>query len=212
MRWSLRYRRWSIRYRLFVPLGLLLLGVVGISTWSAIASARHAEERIARQVRSVTRTLTGASIPFNQKILEQMKGLSGAEYLFIEAGDEQRFGTLQNPGLSLPPDIRTQPLDEGKADRLGVPIEIEGQRYLCSRVRLQTGGNLYVFYPESSLNEAIRDAVRPSLVFGLLGGLSAVMLMFVIGQRLVGRIRDLERRTRQIAAGDEHLFAVGRQV
>jgi signal transduction histidine kinase len=59
----------------------------------------------------------------------------------------------------------------------------------------------YIFYPESLLEEAIADAQRPSLL-GLLFGLVAVGLTYGIGQRLVGRIRALERRTRQIAAGD----------
>jgi signal transduction histidine kinase len=63
------------------------------------------------------------------------------------------------------------------------------------------GAVVYVFYPESLLEEAIADAQRPSLL-GLAFGLLAVGLTFGIGQRLVGRIRALERRTRQIAAGD----------
>jgi signal transduction histidine kinase len=66
----------------------------------------------------------------------------------------------------------------------------------------RSGGTYFIFYPEASLNQAIRDAIRPSLVFGLGGGLAAICLMFLIGQGLVGRIRALERRTRQIAAGD----------
>ena len=63
------------------------------------------------------------------------------------------------------------------------------------------GGAVYLFYPESLLDEAIADAVRPSFL-GLAFGLVAVGLTFGIGQRLVARIRALERRTRQIAAGD----------
>jgi len=192
--------KWSIRYRLFVPLGLLLLGIVGISAWSALASARHAEERIARQVRGVTQTLAGANLSLTPRILDQMKGLSGAEYLYLH--DDKPISTFHDANIAFPPEILTEPAEDGGIDRLGIPIEIEGQGYRCRRLRLQGGGNLFIFYPETSLNEAIRDAVRPSLFFGFVGGLAAVTLMLVIGQRLVNRIRDLERRTRQIAAGD----------
>ncbi|MCE9533655.1 MAG: HAMP domain-containing histidine kinase, partial [Planctomycetes bacterium] len=202
--------KWSIRYRLFVPLGLLLLGVVGISTWSANAAARHAEERIARQNRGVTQTLAGASISLTPRILDQMKGLSGADYLFVDA-DEYRISTFKEADFSLPSEILTQPNDDNTTEQLGSPIEIDGQRYRCRRLPQRSGGNLFIFYPETSLNQAIRDAVRPSLVFGLFGGLAAVFLMYLIGQRLVGRIRDLERRTRQIAAGDFSPMPLPRQ-
>jgi signal transduction histidine kinase len=63
------------------------------------------------------------------------------------------------------------------------------------------GASLYVFYPEDLLDEAIRAAVRPSL-FGLGLGFLAVLFTFGLGQRLVGRIRELDRRTRVIARGD----------
>lgn len=195
------FMSWSIRYRLFIPLGLLLLGVVGISIWSAYASARHAEERIARHVRGVTQTIAGASINITQPILAQMKGLSGADYLLIDANG-QRMATFPDASLHLPDEIVSQPAEEGNSERLGSPIEIQGEKFRCRRLPLRAGGNLFIFYPESSLNEAIRDAVRPSLVFGLFGGLAAVGLMLGIAQRLVSRIRELERHTRRIAAGD----------
>ncbi len=202
--------RWSIRYRLFVPLGLLLLGVVGISAWSAFSAARQAEERIARQVRGVTHALAGASIALTPRILEQMKDLSGADYLLIDASDN-RMSTPGAARINLPVEALNQPAPEGDSAPLGMPIESEGQRYLCRRLPQRAGGNLYVLYPEASLNEAIRDAVRPAVVFGLFGGLAAVALMYLIGQRLVGRIRDLERRTRQIAAGDFSPMPLPRQ-
>ena len=89
---------------------------------------------------------------------------------------------------------------------LGPPVQVGEVDYRCQRLILRephqnAGGVLYIFYPESLLEEAIADAERPSL-FGLVFGLVALILTFGIGQRLVGRIRTLERRTRQIAGGD----------
>ena len=48
----------------------------------------------------------------------------------------------------------------------------------------------------------MRDAVRPLVVLGGAGGLVAVVLAFAFGSRLVRRVRDLDARTRLIAAGD----------
>lgn len=202
--------RWSIRYRLFVPLALLMLGVVGISAWSAIASARQAEERIAAQNRRVSETLRDLGLSPNKHILQRMKGLSGAEYLHIDA-DGSRRSTFADPNISLSREILEQPADEREEHLLGLPIEVEGQRYRCSRLPEKSGGTYFIFYPEASLNQAIRDAIRPSLVFGLGGGLAAVLLMVLIGQGLVGRLRALERRTRQIAGGDFSPMPLPRQ-
>ena len=80
--------RWGIRYQLLVPLGLLLLGILGVSAWAARTSARHAEARIARQLHDVSQTLSTASYPLNERVLEQMKGLSGAEYLLVRPTGE----------------------------------------------------------------------------------------------------------------------------
>ncbi len=177
--------RWSIRYRLFVPLGLLLLGVVGITAWSAWAAAHHAEERIAKQVRGVTHTLAGASFSMTDRILEQMKGLSGAEYLYIDP-DEGRLSTFASTNLQLSAEVLQQPTDE-VPEALGVPIELDGQRYRCRRLALRSGGSLFIFYPQESLNEAMLDAIWPSLILGVFIGLGSIGMMFVISQRLVAQ-------------------------
>ena len=89
---------------------------------------------------------------------------------------------------------------------IGPVVRVNGEDYRCRRLLLrppnpQAGGVVYIFYPDTLLEEAIADAQRPSIL-GLVFGLVAVIFTFGIGQRLVGRIRELEKRTRQIAAGD----------
>ena len=74
--------RLGIRYRLLGPLGLLLVGVVAASLWSAHVAARRAEERVAAQVHNVAQTLQEAKFPLNPNILFQMRSLSGAEFLY----------------------------------------------------------------------------------------------------------------------------------
>jgi signal transduction histidine kinase len=194
--------RLGIRYRLLLPLTLLLVGVVGASLWSARVAARRAEERVTAQVRDVSQTLIGANYPLTPNVLEQMKSLSGAEFLLIQP-DGSRISTF----AAGPVDV---PSEESLADSvdagIGPVVRAAGGEYRCRRLVLKrpnenAGAVVFIFYPESLLNEAIADAERPSFL-GLLFGLVAVALTFGIGQRLVTRIRALERRTRQIAAGD----------
>ncbi len=68
--------RWSIRYQLLVPLATLLLGVLGISSWTALASAGRARQQMEKQVRDVARTLAAATFPLTPHVLDQMKGLA----------------------------------------------------------------------------------------------------------------------------------------
>jgi signal transduction histidine kinase len=201
--------RLSLRYRLLLPLLLLLVGDALATAWAAGAAARHAERRLAEQQWAIAHTLTEprSTFPLTRPILEQMKGLSGAEFLFVPAGGT-RAPESTFPEPPNPPDVRPF-VPAMKADdlQLGAPVTVGGQEYRCMRVTLREQtpdrrGDLYILYPESLRQTAVRDAVRPLLLLGGGGGLIAVALAVAFGSRLVGRIRDLDARTRLIAAGD----------
>jgi len=194
--------RFGIRYRLMVPLGLLLVGVVGTSLLSARLAAHREEERVATQVRNVSKTLSNANFPLTGPVLEQMKSLSGAEFLLVSP-EGSKLTTLGEEKIDVPSDDIFEGFDD---QGIGPIVREHGTEFRCHRLLLkephrQAGGVVYIFYPEALLEEAIADAKRPSFI-GLLFGLIAVVLTYGIGQRLVGRIRELEKRTRQIAAGD----------
>jgi signal transduction histidine kinase len=194
--------RLGIRYRLLVPLGLLLAGVVGASLWSARVAARRAEGRVAAQIRDVSQTLASATYPLTPRVLDQVKSYSGAEVLLIRA-DGPRVSTFAAGPVEPPAESSPDGLGESG---LGPPVRVAGSVYRCRGFTLKepnpaAGGVVYIFYPESLLDEAIADAERPSFI-GLALGLVAVGFTLGIAQRLVGRIRALEKRTRQIAAGD----------
>ncbi|HLW67888.1 MAG TPA: HAMP domain-containing sensor histidine kinase, partial [Gemmataceae bacterium] len=183
-------------------LGLLLLGLVGASAWTAWDSAQHARLRIAHQINGVEQTLsTETTYPLTQPVLEDIKGLSGAECLLVEP-DGRRIATFSEQPDGLP----IASIERGEAS-LGSRTLLAGRAYLCRGVILRAphknaGATLYVLYPESQLEEAVWQAIRPSLIVGLFGGLVAVGLMLEASWRLVRRIRDLERRTSLIAGGD----------
>jgi signal transduction histidine kinase len=194
--------RWSIRYQLLVPLLILLLGVVGISTWTAVASANRAWELIETHVRDIARTVKERTLPHEKTILKLMRGLSGAELLL----DDPMLGTVAT--FDDEPRVADLPRPTADVDtlELGPRVTVAGTRYLCNGVQLrQPSGatfTLYIFYPESLLQDAIWGAVRPSLILGAFGGLASIVLAVGVAQRLGRRIQELERRTRTIAAGD----------
>jgi signal transduction histidine kinase len=197
--------RWPIRYQLLVPPLTLLLGVVGISTWTALASADRARGQIEAQVRQVVRTLSDPPhFPLTSGIILKMKGLSGADYLLIN-GDGTRVTTLPNDSPELPPVEAVA--ERWDTLRLGPRVTVQGRAYLGSGVRLQQaylpeGGTLYILYPEELWRSAQWEAVRPSLVLGGFAGLASLVLAFAVGAHFSRRVREVERRTRLIAAGD----------
>src|SRR5688572_20063899 len=88
--------RWSIRYQLLLPLLALLLGVITMSVWAALASADRARAQIETQVRDIAHTLHGIGFPLTDKVLLLTKGLSGADYVLVTR-DGQVRSTLPEP-------------------------------------------------------------------------------------------------------------------
>jgi signal transduction histidine kinase len=201
--------RFSLRYRLLLPLALLLLGDAAATAWAAQNAARGAERRLAAQQWAVARTLTEPSGQFRltDSVLQKMKGLSGAEFLFVHPTTPTQ-STFPEPKPAPPADVPTATQPEADEEHtLGPPVTVAGQEYRCLRLPLRAphpneGGNLYIFYPESLRRSAVRDAVRPLVLLGGIGGLVAVAVAVAFGSRLVRRVRNLEARTRLIAGGD----------
>ncbi len=212
--------RWSIRYQLLVPLAILLLGVAGVSSWTAFASGQRAWQQLETQVRNVARIFSQAHYPLTDDVLRQTAGLSGAEYVLLRS-DDRRHTTLIDADSPSSPSALAEvwetlteqlPAPEGFSDdwqtlQLSSRITVQGKTYLCSGFRLSRpgpnmGGRLYILYPDERWRDALWEAIRPSLLLGGFVGLASVALAVGVGQRLSRRIQELERRTRQIAAGD----------
>jgi signal transduction histidine kinase len=192
--------RWSIRWQLLVPLLILLLGVVAISTWTAFASAQHARHRIETQLRNFAQTANQVTLPRHPEILKWLHDLSEAE--FIRAEPDGSFESSLN--LKDWPERLPEPLDDWRQLQLGTPVRIGDLTYLASGVRLRDreGVVLYILYPESLWHDALWAAVRPPLILGAFGGVASLVLALGVAPRLSRRVRELERRTRSIASGD----------
>lgn len=197
--------RWPIQVQVLVPVLALLLGVVGLGTWMAYAAAERAiRQQVEAQVRNMAGVLGDVPFPLTSSVLQQVKGLSGTEVVVI-APDGRCLSTLPTVPGSL---LAAVPLEEnGKPFRLSDPVLIGDETFLLSGVHLQSSqgekaGLLILLYPYSRWQFALQEAVRPVLFIGAAGGVVAVGLAILIAARLSSRVRDLRRRTRQIAAGD----------
>jgi signal transduction histidine kinase len=194
--------RWRIRFQLLVPLLILLLGDLAVSAYVALASAARARQAIDARLRDVAHFVAEAPwLTLNDYVLRYMKQLSGADYYVLDDGLPPLTTLDERP--ERPPPAETVG-DDWRTLQLGPPVVVGNQRYLCSGVRLpaRPGAILYVLYPEKLLRDALWEAVWPTLVLGGAFGVASVALAVGLGGRLTRRLRELERRTRQIAAGD----------
>jgi signal transduction histidine kinase len=183
--------RISLRYRLFFPLiGLMLLDLV-VTTWSAWDAAQRVEVQIEQQLQAVIRTLSEPpTYPLTKPVLEKMKQLSGAEFVLArKTGEiETTFPTLETATSS------------------AEVFQVGGESYRVLSLTLpdvhpNSGSTLSVCYAESLRRLAVRRAIFPPLVLGAAVACTALAL-FVLGTRVVGRIRQQRQQTQAITAGD----------
>ena len=185
--------RIGLRVRLLLPPAVLLVGIAAVTWWAVGVAAHTVERQIDTQIRAIARTLSGPpTFPLTDAVLNQMKGLSGVEFVLVNRTGE-RLSTFPNANIPLP-------------TNLGLPLRIGDSEFLAEKVTLRAphpneGGTLWIFYPDALRRTAVGDAVRPALWLGGVGGLVVVGLTMLTSRRLVTRVRDLEQRTRDIAAG-----------
>jgi signal transduction histidine kinase len=184
-----------------------MLGVVAMSTWTAWSSAQRARGQIEAQMEAVAATVNKVPTTLvNPRTLPLMKGLCGADLLLCDEARQPVNDDDGRPLTTLPevPADLPAPAEHQGGD-LGAPVRVAGVSYFARGVPLHHGAPglyLYVFYPEALWRDALWQAVRPALFLGVLGGLAAALLTVAVTQRVTRRIEELERRTRQIAAGD----------
>lgn len=190
--------RVNLRTRLLIPLLVLLLADGVATGWAASLAAAREDRRIGDQRDAVARTLTESrSFPLTARVLEQMKGLSGAEFVLIRRGSEP---------VSTFAETRDEP------PRGSELYNHRGEEYQVEWVMLpenhpNAGESLAICYAESLRRTAILEAIRPPLFVGAAFFMVAILVWFLVSG-IVGRIRQLETRTRSIAAGEFQTHSV----
>jgi signal transduction histidine kinase len=198
--------RWSIRNQILIPLlGIQAVAVTAVTVTMATLAVKRSEREIIGRLNDVVDTLMHGNFPYTESVLARMRGLSGAH--FIVAGADGHVVHTSVPKLEVLPDsLQTLPL-AGHIESLeeSTAILLEGTPYLAVSVRPQSGppgDSLFILYPRTSLQQARREAVMPSLLLGT-GSLGMMILATsCIANHISARIRRVQRQVARIAAGD----------
>ena len=198
--------RWPLRHQILWPLvGSMLATLLAASALTAYLQVRQQEAAIADQLDAVSGTLRSSNFPLTPHVLQQMSGLSGAQFVLCD-GPTVRLAT---PGVAagIGGRFELNPLDS-RSGRLGPPTLVAGEPYfhravnVLNRAAASPGSTLHVLYPERSWREARRKATTPTLAVGALAVLLGIGLATALARRWSRPIARLRRQLAEMANGD----------
>lgn len=201
--------RLPIRQQLAAAILLVVVSAIAVSSGvNAYLNARQTRQRQEQQLERVVSVVAEAGYPLTEAVLEQMKGLSGADFVTLD--DQQQ---VLESTLSLDPEELQQllPLESeslAKDFSQSPSFQLTGRPFLGQRVRLSRTRNargpqsLVLLYPEDRWWAESRQALYPPLVIGLLATVAVSFLASWLARRLVAPIQRLQQHAATIAAGD----------
>lgn len=178
------------------------LATIVASFW--IARRVRAEQQAAL-ARAAT-TLSEATYPLTERVLQQMQGLSGADFVLADAAGSLRAATMPT-GAKLLSDLAGAAYTHDQAELAEHGgVTLAGRTYLVDRVRLKPrsplpGGTLFILSPEDQLSSQIRQAVLPAVVSGALAALVSMVIATWLARRFASPIRTLVTQTAGISGG-----------
>jgi signal transduction histidine kinase len=209
--------RWPIQIQLLLPfLSVVLLAIVLACASIAYLGTTRARDQQEENLRRVVGTLTEATFPLTDRVLRQMSGLSGAEFVVLDEenrvqGSTLRLGPEEGASLARLP-------GEDRLERLAARavVTLSGRTYLGGRVpvaRRGSGrpGSLVVLYPEDQWGRVAREAAYPALFSGAIAAVAVMALTTVLARRFVRPIQQLGNQTAAIASGQFRPVDVGRR-
>ncbi|MEQ9069824.1 MAG: hypothetical protein RLO18_24030, partial [Gimesia chilikensis] len=81
--------RWPLRYQILIPMvGIMVCAIVGVTLLHAWLATHQIKVQVRDQFRQIAHTLNDATFPLTVAVLNQTKGLSGADFVLVGAEDQ----------------------------------------------------------------------------------------------------------------------------
>lgn len=197
--------RRPLKYQIMGPMaGLTLVALVTVALVDVWLASRYARRQIESQWREIGETLDKASFPLTDAVLDQVRGLSGAEFLVL---DERGRRVAATSAADSSPAAQ---LAEGAVPRhsLDRRVTLAGEAYFHAALplrRVADGGTpltLHCFYPETRYLRAWREAVIPSLSVGLTTVALVVVVSGLLAVRVTRHVARLGDQVERITRGE----------
>ena len=205
--------RWPIRNQILVPFALLQgLAIMIISFSASWTAAQRAERESISRLDQVVRTLSESRFPVQSSVLEQMKGLSGADFIASDARGRLTASTLpevQALAILLTP--RTTVSHPGRLSEFH-PVSVANETWLIGGVQTQRSPELkelLVLIPEREWQAIRNEVILPPLLIGGFTLLAMVGLSYMIAAKLGTRLDRMQRHVGKLSAMEfENLLPV----
>tara|TARA_R110002111_G_scaffold67_2_gene601 strand:+ start:21196 stop:22626 length:1431 start_codon:yes stop_codon:yes gene_type:complete len=197
--------RWPLRYQILIPMvGIMVCAIVSVTLWHAYLSTTQIKLQIRDQFRQIAHTLNDATFPLTAAVLNQTKGLSGADFVLVDQNGE----ILSSTRPDFVPQKMTQEPPEWNSLQISDVIQTGDAHFFRAVVKIQQRARtpdlryLYIYYPVKEYREALSNAIYPSLLAGSIALVVVAFLATVIAARVTRPLQRLDRKVAQIAHGN----------
>jgi signal transduction histidine kinase len=187
---------------------LILVTVIGLGLWQAIWSAGQRQNQIELKVGQVVRTIASSNFPLTSKVLEQMKGLAGAEFVLTNESGRVVVSTDQRLEPLLSKENQPGVIESGQPIEFNKQIQLEDQQLYWTKLALPERGAdatsrwLHIFYSATDVGRQRWQAMWPTVLFGVLSLLVATGLAAVIASRVTRPLEQLQTQVERISRGE----------
>lgn len=197
--------RWPIRNQIMWPLlAAAVVSLTAVGAINAVLAERRTCVRVEQQLRQVIGVLSTSSFPLTNSVLRQMRDLSDAEFVLVDAAGDVAASTIAT-STALPHRAETKQIED---IGLGASDEVAGRWYFHTVVKLPLGasatrsGTLHVLFPQDEYRRAWREAFLPSFFVGIATTLLLAAVAYALANRMGRTIGRLREEVLRIARGD----------
>jgi len=192
--------RWPLRNQILLPFtSIMLLVIVAVTASNAYFAAEDSAGRIQRQMRAIGATLRESRFPLTEAVLQQAKGLSGAEFVVTDWDGKVQAQTV---GAAAETAWTTSAeLEHGRTDET---VSLDGTAYVQMRIERAASDHepplrLHVLYPLATWTELQRRAVLPPFIVGLIAVLLVVLFSIGLAHRISSPLQSVVEQVTRIA-------------
>jgi len=200
--------RYPIRVQLLVPTFSIVVLAIALATVTSVHfSVSGASRRQADQLGRVVATITEGGFPPTARVLQQMRGLSGGEFVLLDENGQAVHNTiaLSDDEQSLLRAIEPQePLDSFTSASV---VRLSHGDYYAEALPVQQqweaaqGRSLLALYPKNRWSSTAREVATPILASGAIAMVVGGLVMAVFAGRFARPIRLIGRQAMSVASG-----------
>ncbi|MHB8973338.1 MAG: sensor histidine kinase [Pirellulaceae bacterium] len=199
--------KWPLKFQVMIPLAIVMLGVVvTLSALHVYLATEQAARQISSRIHDVTQTLARSNYPLTNGVLQQMQGLSGAEFVLVDRQSHVVAATRSDLNVAQLDSLDT---DAGPAPlQLAAAVRMADKRFFHAAVNITPRDpargplRLHVLYPEQAYLKQRRQAIVPPLIIGGIALAIVTGLAMAIASRVTRPLGQLREQVRRIATGD----------